>query len=137
MFRVVLCVRSCSRSYFLCVISICVCERALHGLLLASIRGRVWICLQSFVLLSANSVVCILLLFPCKKPLTCPSSRPPFCVVGKKPKPSQKPRRRHNSLFVVLFHLFKNGVASQDEEKRKFLPVLERRFFNRLRGICA
>jgi hypothetical protein len=36
-----------------------------YCLLLASVRGRVWVCLQSFVLhvLSANSVVCILLFF--------------------------------------------------------------------------
>jgi hypothetical protein len=42
---------------------------------------------------------------------------PVLCCWKKKPKPSQKFGRRHHSLSVVLFRLFMNGVASQDEEK--------------------
>jgi hypothetical protein len=61
-----------------------------------------------------------------EKPLTCPSSRLPFSVVGKNLKPSQKFGRRHHPLFVTLFHSFMNGVASQDEEK-KFLPKKQNR----------
>ncbi len=50
-----------------------------------------------------------------KKLLPAPALEPPFFVLEKKPKPSQKPHRRHNSLLVVLFLLFKNCVASQAE----------------------
>jgi hypothetical protein len=52
-----------------------------------------------------------------KKTSYLPQLSTPVLCCWKKPKPFQKFRRRHHSLFVVLFHLFMNGVASQDEEK--------------------